>query len=85
MNKNIEIINPNLWAVNQWYVKKGFVRELKNLPGTHPEQHGISLTQQGILVLNKAAYSYEVTKLLVLRIMGHTDEQLRAAQEKCEG
>ena len=78
MNKNIEIINPNLWAVNQWYVKKGFVRELKNLPGTHPEQ-------QGILVLNKAAYSYEVTKLLVLRIMGHTDEQLRAAQEKCEG
>lgn len=85
MNKNIEIINPNLWAVNQWYVKKGFVRELKNLPGTHPEQHGISLTQRGILVLNKAAYSYEVTKLLVLRIMGHTDEQLRAAQEKCEG
>ena len=74
MNRNIEVINENLWAVNQYYVKQGFIQELKILPNKTPELYDISLTNQGILVLNKAAYSYEVTKLLVIRIMRHTDE-----------
>lgn len=84
MNRNIEVINENLWAVNQYYVKQGFIQELKILPNKTPELYDISLTNQGILVLNKAAYSYEVTKLLVIRIMRHTDEQLRVAQEKIQ-
>lgn len=28
MNKNIEVINENLWAVNYNYVKVGYIQEL---------------------------------------------------------
>lgn len=75
MNRNIEVINENLWAVNQEYVKQGYIKELSSLPRITPELHNISLTNQGILVLNKGVPGYEMTKKFVIRIMGHTDEQ----------
>ena len=31
MNKNIEVINENLWAVNFYYVKMNCIKELKLL------------------------------------------------------
>lgn len=79
MNRNIEVINENLWAVNQYYVKVGYIKELKNLPSKKPEKHGISLTNQGILILNTADPVYSITRKLLLRIMEHSDEQLQFA------
>lgn len=35
MNGNIEVVNENLWCVNQHYVHAGYIKELTLLPGTH--------------------------------------------------
>ena len=75
MNGNIEVVNENLWCVNQHYVHAGYIKELTLLPGTSLDKE-IYLTNQGILVLNTAAPAYEVTRKMLLRVMGHTDEQL---------
>lgn len=84
MNKNIEVINENLWAVNQQYVKLGYIKELSTLPGMSPETKPISLTEQGILVLNTVDPVYDITRKLLIRIMQHSDEQLQDAYEKMQ-
>lgn len=84
MNKNIEVINENLWAVNQQYVKQGYIQDLTNLPGTSPELQDISLTNDGIMILNKCSPIYDVLRKFVPRIMEHTDDQLKAAHEKMQ-
>lgn len=84
MNKNIDVINENLWAVNQWYVKQGYIKDLTILPGKVPELHDASLTNDGILILNKSSPSYEILKKILLRIMGHTTEQLQNAYKKMQ-
>ena len=83
MNGNIEVVNENLWCVNQYYVQAGFIKELTLLPETTPDKE-IFLTDQGILVLNTAAPAYEITRKMLLRVMGHTDEQLKYARQKMQ-
>lgn len=83
MNGNIEVVNENLWCVNQHYVHAGYIKELTLLPGTSLDKE-IYLTNQGILVLNTAAPAYEITRKMLLRVMGHTDEQLEYAQQKMQ-
>lgn len=46
MNRNIEVVNENLWCVNQYHVQAGFIKELTLLPGTTPDKE-IFLTDQG--------------------------------------
>lgn len=82
MNKNIEVINENLWAVNQEYVKAGYIRDIVTLSGQTPEKNPISLHDYGILILNKNDPAYEITRKTLIRIMGHTDNQLKFAHEK---
>ena len=65
MNRNIEVVNENLWCVNQYHVQAGFIKELTLLPGTTPDKE-IFLTDQGILVLNTAAPAYEITRKMLL-------------------
>lgn len=84
MNKNIEVINENLWGVNQQYVKQGHIQELTNLPGARPELQDISLTDNGILVLNKCSSVYDVLKKFVPKVMERTDDQLKTALEKMQ-
>lgn len=84
MNKNIEVINENLWAVNQQYVKQGYIKELTTLPGAAPETQDASLTDDGIIVLNKCSPVYGVLKKFVPRIMAYSDEQLNSAREKMQ-
>lgn len=84
MNKNIDVINENLWAVNQWYVKQGYIKDLTILQGETPELQNASLTNDGILLLNKSSSSYEILKKMMLRIMGHTTEQLQNAYKKMQ-
>lgn len=42
MNENIEVVNENLWCVNQYHVQAGFIKELTLLPGTTPGQGNLS-------------------------------------------
>lgn len=82
MNGNIEVINENLWAVNQHYVQAGYIKELTTLPGKSPEIKSISLTDTGVLILNTADPAYDISRKLLLKIMEHSDEQLKFAYNK---
>lgn len=83
MNKNIEVINENLWAVNSAYIRMGLIQELVPLSeGITSENPYASLTNDGILILKNESEFYPILKNLMQRIMGHSDEQLKFAEDK---
>lgn len=83
MNKNIEVINENLWAVNSAYIRMGLIQELVPLSeGITSENPYASLTNDGILILKNESEFYPILKNLMQRIMGHSDEQLNFAVDK---
>lgn len=83
MNKNIEVISENLYAVNSAYIKMGYIQEFvplsKDVTDGNPYA---SLTDDGILILKKESEFYPILKKLLLRIMEHSDEQLNFALDK---
>lgn len=83
MNGNIEVVNENLWCVNQHYVHAGYIKELTLLPGTSLDKE-IYLTNQGILVLNTAAPALKSQERCCCVLWGHTDEQLEYAWQKMQ-
>ena len=77
MNKNIEVINENLWAVNSAYIKMGYIPELVPLAeGDISKNPYASLTNDGILILKSESEFYPILKNLMQRIMQHTNKQL---------
>ena len=81
MNRNIEVINENLWAVNSSFVRMGYIQELKPLLEQSDNPY-VSLTNDGIMVLKKESGFYPILKKFLVKIMGRTDEQLEYAQQK---
>ena len=77
MNPNIEVITPELWAVNSEYIKAGWIQELSPVPGLESVNKYASLTNDGIMILKKESEFYPVLKQLVPKIMRHTDEELQ--------
>lgn len=77
MNPNIEVITPELWAVNSGYIKAGWIRELSPVPGLESVNKYASLTNDGIMILKKESEFYPILKQLVPKIMRHTDEELQ--------
>lgn len=77
MNPNIEVIVPELWAVNSGYIKAGWIRELSPVPGLESVNKYASLTNDGIMILKKESEFYPILKQLVPKIMRHTDEELQ--------
>ena len=77
MNPNIEVIAPELWAVNSGYIKVGWIQELTPVPGLESANEYASLTNDGILILKKESEFYPILKQLVPKIMRHTDEELQ--------
>lgn len=83
MNKNIEVINENLWVVNSAYIKMGYIQELVPLSeGITSENPYASLTNDGILILKNESEFFPILKNLMQRIMNHSDEQLNFAVDK---
>ncbi len=83
MNRNIEVINENLWSVNSVYIRMGYIQELVPLSeGATGENLYASLTNDGILILKNESEFYPILKNLLQRIMGHSDEQLNFALKK---
>ena len=81
MNQNIEVINENLWAVNSSYIRMGYIQELTPLPEQSDNPY-VSLTNEGIMILKKESEFYPILKKLLVKIMGHSDEQLTCAVQK---
>ena len=85
MNRNIEVINENLWAVNSAYIRMGYIQELVPLSeGITSKNPYASLTNDGILILKTESEFYPILKNLMQRIMGHSDEQLNFAVDKMQ-
>ena len=76
MNKNIEVINNNLWAVRFSYVPQitelEYTRELNDL------EAAAAYTDDGKLILNKQHEIYSTLKAMVLQIMPNSDQELAA-------
>lgn len=77
MNSNIEIITPELWAVNSEYIKAGWIRELSPVSGLESINEYASLTNDGIMILKKESELYPALKLFVPKIMQRTDKELQ--------
>lgn len=74
MNKNIEVINENLWAVEFEYVKMGFIKEF-----TFNKVNGsdyATLTQDAKIILNKNKPIYKSIVRYLLIIMKMPGNQL---------
>lgn len=74
MNKNIEVINENLWAVDFEYIKQGWI---KGLSFSVPKpSDSACITNDGKLILNKQHALYKDIYKLIKIIMKFRDEQL---------
>ena len=71
MNKNIEVINENLWGVNFQHLH--LIQELE-YSGSVDE--AASITNDGIIVVNAGHESYITLKYFFLRMMKKTDQEL---------
>lgn len=77
MNPNIEIITPELWAVNSGYIKAGWIQELTPVPGLESVNEYASLTNDGIMILKKESPFYPILKQFVPKVMQHSNEELQ--------
>ena len=75
MNKNIEIINPELWAVKFDISNKVDGIDFENNPPSRKE--GGRISSEGILVLNKDYAGYEFLKRFMAGLINDTNEQLQ--------
>ncbi len=74
MNKNIEVINENLWAVNFELVKSGFIKEIRLVDADNAQF--ACLTSQGRILLDKCHPIYQRHLPLVLEVMNLSDSQM---------
>ncbi|MCD8376153.1 MAG: hypothetical protein LUD69_04360 [Oscillospiraceae bacterium] len=82
MNRNIEVITPELWAVNSQWVRAGYIRELSPVDGVDWNSNtNASLTNNGILILKKESEFYPILKKFMPKIMALPDSELQARWE----
>ena len=83
MNPNIEVITPELWGVNRSYVLAGWIKELPPSAEGYKNPYA-TLTNDGIMILNKDSEFYDILKRFVPKIMQHSDRELKQIREKLE-
>lgn len=77
MNRNIEVINENLLAVNIQYVKEGYVEELKFITTADKEKTDqIYLSNTGKIILDSGARAYPILKKMFLVFMQKPTDEL---------
>lgn len=81
MNPNIEIITPELWAINSNYIKAGWIQELTPVPGLESTNEYASLTNDGIMILKKESPFYPILKQFVPKVMQHSNEELQLCHD----
>ena len=80
MNKNIEVINENLWAVNSTYIKMGYIKELLLLQELDDDK--IMLSKEGIIVLDKDSPYYPLLQKNFIKAMEKSPVELVNLIEK---
>lgn len=80
MNKNIEIITPELWATYSEWIKAGYIQELKPIPEKDISQ--IMLTDKGVLVIDKNSKLYPALKKLFPVVQKMEQEKLERIIEQ---
>ncbi len=75
MNRNIEVINEHLWAVNMQYVKAGYIDGMKLLPDKEYDQ--INLGGSGVIIIDKGSKLYPALKELFPVVMQKPTEELQ--------
>lgn len=80
MNKNIEIITPELWATYSEWIKAGYIQELKPIPEKDISQ--IMLTDKGVLVIDKNSKLYPALKKLFPVVQKMEQEKLERIIEE---
>lgn len=78
MNKNIEVINENLWVVNFDYVKLGYIQGL-SFSNENGSDYAI-FTQDGKMILNNKQVYYKDILAYMTVIMELPDRQLDCIQ-----
>lgn len=76
MNPNIEVIAPDLWAVNFQWVKEGWIKELRFVPDAKCNCEYACLKDDGTMVINKDSEIYPILKKFMLKLMQRTDSEL---------
>lgn len=77
MNANIDIIQEDLVAVNFNYIDIGYIRDFSILPGASINGKDASLSEDGVIILNKNSPVYEVLLKIMPRVMSKSDELLK--------
>lgn len=75
MNKNIEVINENLLAVNIQYLNEGYIKEMK-LISAMDETEQIYLSNTGKIILDSSTRAYPALKKLFLMCMRKSTDEL---------
>lgn len=81
MNPNIEVIAPDLWAVNFQWVKEGWIKELRFVPDSKCNCEYACLKDDGTMVINKGSEIYPILKKFILKLMQLTDSELEIAAQ----
>lgn len=76
MNRNIEVINEHLWAVNMQYVKAGYIGGMKLLPDKESDQ--INLGSSGVIILDKNSKLYPALKEIFPVVMQKSTDELQS-------
>ncbi len=80
MNKNIEVIMPELWATHSEWIKAGYIQELKPISEENISQ--LMLTNKGVLVLDKSSKLYPALKKLFPVVQKMEQEKLERIIEQ---
>ena len=78
MNKNIEVINCKLWAVNFSLIP--YIEEVSYTPDPNYKPYteiGRMLDNQGVILLNKDHAGYQLSKKFLLEAMGYSNIRLK--------
>jgi hypothetical protein len=77
MNQNIEVINPQLWAVKFSFFP--FISEIEYTPDSEvpPGEESGCITNDGLIILNKDHPGYDLLKDLFPKLMMKTSRQLK--------
>lgn len=78
MNKNIEVINENLWVVNFDYVRLGYIKDL-NIINPKQSDYMCFTTDGKIVINNNKEFHEDIIKYLKI-IMEFKEEQLGTVQ-----
>ncbi len=73
MNRNIEVINENLWVVNMQYVRLGYIQDLK-VNSDAPDQ--IYLSNEGRIILDSGSKVCPALVKLFVKCMDKSTEEL---------